>query len=407
MASCPSLSAGGAFLSTLLQHIDCQGQSIGSAGYQALADPGSPLSMLLTALLTIFIALFGLRMVLGQTPSLREGVLAVVKIGVVLLIATSWPAYQTVVYDVIVKGPAQLSAAVAGPSGLPGANGDLINHLQVSDDAITRLTTLGSGLSDISSAPATGADGRAVTIERAPVTDDLAFGSARVLFLSSVVAAFAVVRLGAGVLLALAPLFAGLLLFDIGRGLFIGWARALVFTLLSSVAVTIIVGVELALLEPWLNQVLALRYARVITPEAPLELLVLCLAFALALVGALALILRLSFMADLQFRISSGQDPEPAQVASGSGVSVRALAATPAIERPARALGVANAVVAAQRREGAYRASTPFGGGTVSVSLAGPGGHEGAGRYRPASDHQLSRKRPRKSLASALRDRKS
>lgn len=406
MANCPAVSAGGAFLSTLLQHIDCQGQSIGSAGYQALAQAGSPLSMVLSALLTIFIALFGLRMVLGETPSLREGVIAAVKVGVVLLIATSWPAYQTIVYDVIVKGPAQLGAAIAVPSRLPGANSDLIDHLQVSDDAITRLTTLGSGRNDLTSAPAAGTDGRAVSAERAPVSDDIAFGSARLLFLSSIVAAFAIVRLGAGVLLALAPLFAGLLLFDIGRGLFTGWARALVFTMLGSVAVTIILGVELALLEPWLTEVLRLRYARIVTPEAPLELLVLCLGFAAALAGALGVILRLSFMIDVPFRPLPKPDIETTPV-TASGAAVRFQFFTPSLERPACALGVASAVAAAQRREAAFLSSSPSSRPVaVSSGLARVGVQGMSGRHGFASSSRsLHRKRPRKSIASALRDR--
>ena len=111
MATCPTFSTGDAFLSTLLLNIDCQAQTIGTTGYQALADPGSPIALVLTALLTIFIALFGLRLVLGETPTLRDGVMAAVKIGVVLLIATSWPAFPTVVFDVVVPGPPEVGAA--------------------------------------------------------------------------------------------------------------------------------------------------------------------------------------------------------------------------------------------------------------------------------------------------------
>lgn len=406
MIVCPTVSAGDAFLSTLLQQIDCQGQLIGSAGYQALADPGSPLSLMLTALLTIFIALFGLRMILGETPSVREGVLSVVKIGVVLLIATSWPAYRTVIYDVIVQGPAELSAMIGGPSRLPGGGGDLVEHLQVSDNAIARLTTLGSGRNDLTSIAATGSDGRAEDAERGPIADDLAFGSARVLFLTSVAAAFAVVRLGAGLLLALAPLFAGFLLFDIGRGLFVGWARALAFTMLSSVAVTVVLAVELSLLEPWLTEVLSLRNARVVTPEAPIELLVMCAAFALALVGALGLILRLAFMVDIRALAPSIVKVDAA--AAPAGVSYPQTGA----DRPdqlTRASGVAGAVAAAQRREAAVRMMVGAGAaGHSGLAVSTGQGRGSSGEYSLLSSTQpLRRTRPRKSLASGLRDRKS
>lgn len=399
MATCPALSTGDAFLSTLLNHIDCQAQTIGTMGYQALANPGSPFAMVLTALLTIFIALFGLRMVLGDTPTLRDGVMAVVKIGVVLLIATSWPAYRTVVYDVVVNGPGQLGAAIGRSAGVPGTGGDLINRLQTSDVAISRLTTLGSGLSDLTSKnPASNAS------ERAPIADDAAFGSARIVFLSATVAAFAVVRLMAGILLALAPLFAGLLLFDLATGLFVGWLRALVFTLLASLAVTIILGVELALLEPWLAQVLQLRQARIITAAAPIELLVICFAFALALVGALAVSLRLAFTTHLPLgqRIVSMLSPPVEQlqpvVAAPHGPDLS--------HSSPRAQAVAGALIATQRRE---RMQTSSGSSKTALhATARARSTESTDGFAiPGFGQALRRTRPRKSTGAALRDRRS
>lgn len=400
MATCPTLSTGEAFLSTLLRHIDCQAQTIGATGYQALADPGAPLSLALTALLTIFIALFGLRMVLGETPTLRDGVMAVVKIGVVLLIATSWPAYRTVVYDVIVHGPGQLAAAIGRPTGLPGAGGDLVGRLQTSDNAISRLITLGSGRNDlVSTQPAGSAEP-----QREPIADDPAFGAARILFLSGTVAAFAVVRLTAGVLLALAPLFAGLLLFDMARGVFVGWVRALIFTMLASLAVTILLGVELALLEPWLAQVLRLRHARIVTAAAPVELLVMCLAFALALAGSLGVIMRLAFT----LHLSPGRRMASATpAATDQPQPVIASVDRQGADRTSpRALAVAGALVAAQRRE-----RTQIFSGSVMAVQQGRSAPSSAGPSDdfaiPAFGQALRRARPRKSVSAALRDRRS
>lgn len=406
MATCPALSTGDAFLSGLLQHIDCQGQTIGAAGYQALADPGSPLALVLTALLTIFVALFGLRMMLGETPTLRDGVMAIAKIGVVLTIATSWPAWRTVVYDVVVDGPAQLSGAIGGSANLPGADGDLIGRLQAADVTINRLINLGTGRSDVTALTPPGDIVPGQPPRRTPIADDPAFGAARVVFLASTVAAFAVVRLTAGVLLALAPLFAGLLLFGLSRGLVIGWARALVFALLASIAVTILLGVELALLEPWLAHVISLRQGRMITASAPVELLILCLGFALALAGSLGVILRLAFTVDL----SLVRTPAPIAPSSRAFAPelIVASSPSPASDRPApRAHAVADALFAAQRREQAAHAQT-----ASSVSGGAP-----TGRARPpaaahdftlpAPGQTLRRVQPRKSLGAALRDRRS
>lgn len=401
MATCPGVSTGGAFLSSLLDHIDCQGRAIGALGYQSLADPGSPFALLITSLLTIFIALFGLQMILGRTPGVKDNVSAVLKVGVVLLIAASWPAYRTVVYDVIVQGPAQISAAVAAPAGLPGANDDLVRRLQTADNAIARLTTLGSGRSDLTSQAPRDQNGAALPQERAPLADDLAFGSARILFLSSVVAAFAVVRLGAGILLTLAPLFAGLLLFDVARDLFVGWARALVFTLLASVAVTLVLGVQLALLEPWLAQALQLRQAKVVVAEAPVELLALCLAFALATAGTLWLMMRLSFALHIPTPVPTEGVPAPLDLSPARPAPT----ATPA---PTRAAAIANALSAAQRREVAYRIGPASSRSLrAAVQSAGAGPATAPAILTTSSSQPARRKRARKSQAATLRDRRS
>src|SRR3546814_18701085 len=81
-------------------------------------------------------------------------------------------------------------------------------------------------------APPLGADGRPLMPSVAPPPflgfDSFALGFARVIFLVSTIASFAIVRIAAALLLALAPLFVAFLLFDGTRGLFEGWAQALI-----------------------------------------------------------------------------------------------------------------------------------------------------------------------------------
>lgn len=396
---CPALATEGAFLSSLLDHLDCQGRTLGAAGYQALADPASPVSAVVTGILTLYIALFGLRMILGATPGFRDSVLAVAKIGIVLTIATSWPAFRTVIHDVVTIGPAQLSQVIGAASGLPGANGDLTARLQRVDNGIIRLTTLGSGRNDLTSRAPEGRPGE-TSVERAPLTDDLAFGAARIIFVSSIVAGSALVSLGAGVLLALAPLFAGLLLFDTARGLFVGWLRALAFIFLASVAATIIVGVELALLEPWLSRILQLRQARLVTSQAPLELLILCLGFGLTLFGTMAVLLRVAFMMQVSLRLP--QLDAVSEIFRPARAAPRSSASTPS-ETSGRALAIANAVAASQRRESAAA-------GRTGRLLQGRWTDRAATSPATATTRGVSasrRAKPRKSLASSLRDRKS
>ena len=139
----PPPTAG--FLEGLLSYVDCQAQSIGANGYEALAAPGSTLSLLITGFLTLFVAFMGYRMLFGQTPSLRDGVLAMVKIGIVLALAMSWAAYRTLVYDVALRGPAELAATVGQQAGLPGAGAGLVERLGYADRNFVQLEVLGQG----------------------------------------------------------------------------------------------------------------------------------------------------------------------------------------------------------------------------------------------------------------------
>lgn len=408
MATCSPLSTGDAFLSTLLMHIDCQAQAIGSVGYQSLSNPASFVSLVLTELLTIFVALFGLRMMMGQTPTLRDGLMAVVKIGVVLTLAGSWPAYKTVVYDIIVDAPEQIIAAVGGPAALPGATGEtaLIARLQAADSAIIRLTNLGTGREPAATLPSSSGEQ-----QRFPIADDPAFGWARVIFLTSVVAAFSVVRITAGVLLALAPLFAGLLLFDMSRGLVIGWARALVFTLLASVVTALILGVELAVIEPWLTQVVRLRQASTVAPSAPVELLILSLGFAVALFGSMAILLRLAFMTSApHFRAvmePAEALPAPVMIKAGDTPPPPTVARQEAPAASSRALVIADAMRSSQRREQqAQAAIAPY--STTPMARSSQTSASGAEAFSiPSPSPTLRRTKPRKSLGAALRDRRS
>jgi type IV secretion system protein VirB6 len=124
MAACRGLSPDGPFVSDMLGYVDCQAQTIGAAGYHALATPGSSASLALTGLLTLFVALFGYRMLFAQAPGIRDAVVAIVKLGIVLALATSWPAYRTILYDVALHAPAELAASAAAGCGCGGPQTD-------------------------------------------------------------------------------------------------------------------------------------------------------------------------------------------------------------------------------------------------------------------------------------------
>ncbi|MBV8686601.1 MAG: type IV secretion system protein [Alphaproteobacteria bacterium] len=371
--ACPSFAPEGNFLSSLLLAVDCHARTIGAAGYQALSAPGSIASLLLTGMLTLFVAMFGYRMLFGQIPDARDGVVAVAKVGVVLALATSWPAFRTLAYDVTMSGPAELAANIGMPAGLPGSDGGVIARLQGVDDELAELNWRGVGRPPEvveQAGPTEGLTPAQVAAEQArlrdlqdrprwnPAQDAKMLAQARTLYLTGAIAGFASVRIVAGLLLALGPLFALFLLFDGTRGLFEGWIRGVAGAALGALATAIVLGVELALLEPWLAVILTQRRSNIATPTVPIELLAANLVFVLVLIAALVATARVArgFRLPEALRIAPARLAQALQPAAVPVVAAVAGAAGPRTERideRPRAAALAEAVVATQRRENA------------------------------------------------------
>lgn len=344
--ACPAVLTGQRFVAQSLAHIDCQAQSIGAYGYGALANPSSSLSVVLTALFTIFVAILGLRLMAGEVRSGRDLIGDGLRIAIVLTLATSWPAWRTLGYDLVLKGPAEIASVLSGAAELPGGRGDMAARLQAADDGIVVLTVYGTGRN-------TGGTNRSNTIgdsfRGVAVADQEGLASGRTAFLTGVLAPTALVRIGAGLLLALAPLMAGLLLFAGTRDLFFGWLRALGTLALGALALTVVYGVELAILEPWIADSLAQREGQVLTPSMPTELQVITYSFALLAFGLLALIAKVFFFGGFGLpRLFQGAAPG-ARSEPGSAPQPEVVLASGAA--PSRAFAVSEAVSQSMRRE--------------------------------------------------------
>lgn len=356
MAACPSIPPDDAFLRGVLDFVDCQAQTIGAEGYRALAAPGSMLSLVLLGFLTLFVALFGYRMLLGQVPSVRDGVLALIKIGVVLALATGWTAYRTLIYDVAFHGPAEIAAEIGRPAGLPGAGGGLVARLDQADRTMVALAALGIGdpVEGGATTPAAEPGQPALptaAARQAQGYDGLALGGARVLFLAGAIGALAAVRLVAGLMLALGPFFIAFFLFGATRGLFEGWLRVLGGAALGALGAGVVLGVELALLEPWLNHLVARRVAGQPITGVPVELFVVSLVFAIALLAVLIGAARTAY--GLRLPSAWREAPAPATIVLGESLRLGSPVRdqVPAAADRSRAVMVADAVAATQRRE--------------------------------------------------------
>jgi type IV secretion system protein VirB6 len=348
--ACPPILTGNEFLPRVLEHIDCQSRLLGTFGYQSLAEPGSLASIVMTGFLTVFVALFALRLLLGPAPGARDTVFDVLKIGIVLTLAFSWPAWKVLVHDVVLDGPAQIAALIASP-GLGEPSAGFAAQLQATDTAIVQMTELGMGRNSGALAEDNSLGG---SFSGAALRDENALGLARLFFLAGTIGSLALLRLAAGLLLSLAPLAAGLLLFGMTRGLFSGWLRGLVLTLLGTLGASLILAVEMALLGPWLADVMRLRELGYATPSAPIEIFAMTVAFAAVLVGMVWILGKVSFTRgwqDWKAEAKAWKDlPQPSQAPSQTILA-------PVRASSSRAETISNSVISLVRREEQMSAS--------------------------------------------------
>ncbi len=381
-------------MTRVLGHIDCQAQLLGSYGYQALGQPGSSASTLITGLLTLFVAFWGIRLLFGPGPNARDVVLDVLKVGIVLTLAFSWPAFRTLIYDVVMTGPGEIAASMSTP-GLASSAAGFVERLQAIDNGLVSLTELGTGRRS-----GEFIDGSAVggTFDGTALEDRSALGWARLVFLSGLIGSLALMRVLAGLLLALAPLAAGLLLFEATRGLFAGWIRGLVLVLLGSVAITFVLAIELAMLEPLIADALNVRQLGYATPSLPMELFALTLAFAVVKFAIVAVLAKVAFHRGW---IAMPQIPDVWRRADPD-VRSRTTSEHHSINR-SRAERLSEHVsnrVQTERRN-LQIASSPSSSGTGSSTGGGRGDRSPSSSGEPSSNRRAE---PRGSLSSDRRD---
>jgi type IV secretion system protein VirB6 len=378
-------------------YIDCQAQVLGSGAWAALATPGSTLTVVLTGFLTIFIALIGYNLLLGHSITVRSGTLAFVKIGAIFALATSWPAYRTLVYDLVTDGPSQLVAEIGPQAAVVGSDGTLLQRLDLTDQALAQLAILGPG-----NPPAN----LAAQVPPSPFGgfDSFALGGSRILFDLTAVAALGIVRIITGLMLALGPFFIAFLMFDSTRSLFEGWVRVLAGAALAAIGVSIALGLQLAFIEPWLSNVLARRVAGEALPTVSTELFVIACLFALMIAATLVACARTARAFRLPVRLVTA--PAIMTQARAAGPSILTGNASPesAEGERNRAAAIASVLVALNRREhnlALARANAP----SATVRSSGlPPSSEAGSRSVPVGRSFTRRPNARTSAIAARRD---
>lgn len=423
----------------LLETVDCNIREGVQGGYNAFFGPGSTLGAVITVLLTIYVALLGFRLLTGRTD-LRVGDLPMIaiKLGAVVMLTTSWASYQSLVFALLFDGPAELAASLLSSvpvQGGAGGGADIFARLQSTFDQLTQsasalalvnengqpnaagLATSGGGLV-LQAAPGTDPEalkGLAPVIQmRSALQGGPAFGAtalwlSAVTLLVSTLGLLILAKLMLGLLLAIGPLFVGLLLFETTKGFFEGWLRtALGFALVPLATVVFMAGL-LASLEPSLQSLAAARTESRYALEPVLTVLVVVLTFTAVFASVLGMCMRL--VAGFRLPDTRAREPDPVPAAArvsdpgdagllsepsraariaaslGGASSVAGGGADPADRRGARlAEAVAGSpTAAAGGMSTTYDRRTEVAAGDPRADTAGRLGQTGRKRANPAS----------------------
>lgn len=387
MASCSQLPVDAPMVPGLIGSVDCRVHDLATSGFAALAGPGSPVGLLLTGLLTLYVVFLGYRLILGR-GGLRVGdaALSMLKIGLIVALATNWGLFQTLVYDTLTKAPTELGGLLL--------DGDKpFARLQDAFEGLQSSATLMASRASVGAAATQGGPGfGAFAVNTGGMT--LVLSTLGVLLASKVVLA---------ILLALAPLVVGLALFEATRGLVEGWLKAMIALALAPLVATLTLSLELAMLAPSLR---ALAEARSAQQFAAFDLnpavTVLVLSIVFALVMLLAVVALGVIAAGL--RLPRGLAGTPWADRNAAPDAPRYASAQ--VEPMSRAATIAAAAVALERRD-ATPSSDPIGTRmltVVSERTSTTTSTVQAGAAAPLGQTYRRTPAPRRAASSARRD---
>jgi type IV secretion system protein VirB6 len=378
----------------LLANTDCQASGLVERGYSALTTPGAATAAVLTSLMVIAVAFYGYRLLLGKGLALSDVTGLAIRLGVVLLLAASWSSFQELAYDAFARAPSRIASdlvvAIDAPAPLDGVQSAL-DRIEQGNVGWRMRAGIASPL--VGGAP----------------TAAMALNVSSFLLTLSTVGLLVVSRILLALLLAITPLMAGFLLFDATRGLLEGWLRALTGAALVPLFVLILCAIELAILSPLLDRMLADQAGGRFELDMVTPVALVVIVFSLAIVAS----------ARAATTIAKGIRL-PRKGYAGNSPAAEAMPSAPAQERllmltgPQAVSPVARALESAARRDAedgthrtvaaAMRGSRDTSSSTTTIiagaATASSPSETGSRPYLPPPRTRL----PRASRAAARRD---
>jgi type IV secretion system protein VirB6 len=280
MSACEASAFDVGIVRDILGSVDCNVQLYSAAGYHALAGPGSPLPAAMTALLTIYVALLGYRMLFAvEGVRLAQAPLAALKIGVILALTVNWSVFQTLVFNVGAQAPLEIGRVISRPMANDGASlaADPVQGIQTAYDEFNAdAADLGKKAGQGAQGPQA-SSGQPNGADAATATD---LRRAAAALLASTAGVLAMALIATGVLTAVGPVFIALLLFEATGGFFAGWVRALVAAVLIPMVCWVTTSVLLVVLTPRIDALAQQRAAHAINLDAAAAASAIVMIFA-------------------------------------------------------------------------------------------------------------------------------
>jgi type IV secretion system protein VirB6 len=212
-ASCQyALDGVGNGVAASLHGVDCAASQMAEAAFGRLFGTNGALLPALTILLTLYVALFAFGLMTGRSRiGINSMTSRLVTLGLVLTFATSWIAYQNVVWNLATGAPNELAGILMGIRG--NATDVFAQKIDVVFEALIQASN-------------------GQTADSAFSPPGLLWVGGTLLLLGTV-GILATSRIALAVLLALGPVFVVLALFRGTRGLFTGWLKGVVLLALA------------------------------------------------------------------------------------------------------------------------------------------------------------------------------
>ena len=238
MSACPAFGADGpGGVAEALRAVDCQSGAAVASAFARLFGADGALGQALGLALTLYVGLLAVSLLTGRSNlSLSALTPRMLGLGLALTFATSWAAYQTVVWNLLVGAPDQIAGVLIGAKG------------SATELFAARLDQLFNAVAASAAAQGQGPNGQPMAL--APNSPASLLNLSALMLLLGTVGVLIVARLALAALLAVGPVFILLAVFRGTRGLFEGWLKTSVLFAVVPLIAVLVGGAAIGMLAP-------------------------------------------------------------------------------------------------------------------------------------------------------------